>query len=165
MKRLQPSVKDNNIMTECFPSFRTTEDTCISAMTEMKRHCPVAVRALSRPVPSLVIFLDLTSTSGSCKSCRLKCRWEHGLEDGGERNKGAETCGFSEILPPNASWAINCLSKSQQAPPVICFLGNGTHSITQTHNSLNKQTCSVLVYSHKHTAPSTNCLYLSHVYI
>lgn len=118
-------------------------NSCISAVTEMKPHCPAAVSALSRLLLLLVIFLDLTSMSGSCKSYRLKCQWKYGLEDWGERNKSTETCGFSEILPPNASWAINCLSKSQQAPPVIYFLSNGTHSIT--HNSFNKQKCSLLV--------------------
>lgn len=135
-------------------------NSCISAVTEMKPLCPAAVSTLSRLLLPLVIFLGLTSMSGSCKSCRLKCQQKYGLEDGGERNKGTETCGFSEILPPRASWAINCLSKSQQAPPVIYFLGNGTHSIT--HNSLNKQKCSVLV-SHGSVAPRYNCSFSSHV--
>lgn len=135
-------------MTERFTSSRRTEDTCISAVTEMKRHCQSAVQAGA--VPRHTSGSDINV--GSCKSCRLKCRRGRELEDGGERNKGAETCGVSEILPPGASWAINCLSKSQQAAPVICFLGNGTHSIT--HNSLDKQRCSVLVSSHRRVAPS-----------
>lgn len=135
-------------------------NSCISAVTEIKPCCPAAVSVLSRLLPLLVIFLDLTSMSGSCKSCRLKCQQKYGLEDGGEWSKNTETCGFSEILPPNASWAINCLSKSQQASPVIYFLGNETHSIT--HNSLNKQKCSVLV-SHRPAAPSYSYSFSFHV--
>lgn len=126
----------------------------------MKPHCPAAVSVLSMLLPLLVIFLNLTSMSGSCKSCHLKCQQKYRLENGGERNKSTETCGFSEILPPNASWAINCLSKSQQVSPVIYFLGNETHSIT--HNSLNKQKCSVLV-SHRPAAPGYNCSFSCYV--
>lgn len=141
MKRLKPSIENNNIMTECFSSFRRTQRTVVSL--PWQKWNAIVLSLLSKLLLLLVIFLDLTSTLGSCKSCHLKCRWDHRLKDRGERNKGTETCGFSEILPPSASRAINCLSKSQQAPPVICFLGNGTHSIT--HNFLNKQKCPVLV--------------------
>lgn len=73
---------------------KSTGNSCISAVTEMKPHCPAAVSALSSLLRVLVIFLDLTSMSGSCKSCRLKCQQKYMLGDGGERNKGTETCGF-----------------------------------------------------------------------